>query len=155
MMETGTRPRVGRRVLIVDDDRAIRDLLALMLESEGYEVALARDGLEALAQVEASEPAVILLDLMMPRMDGVSFADELGRRGLRAATPIVVMSACGLAQQGAGRIAADGAVSKPFDLGELLPLVARLAGRADQPGAFCGPPAVRPSARLGFNSAPA
>jgi CheY-like chemotaxis protein len=129
-METGTRPQVRRRVLVVDDDRAVRDVLALLLESEGYEVAFAGDGVEALAQVEASEPAVILLDLMMPRMDGFDFADELGRRGLRTATPIVVMSAGGLAQQGARQIAAEGVITKPFDFGELLPLVGRLAERA-------------------------
>src|SRR5947209_16860309 len=70
-------------ILIVDDDEAIRQTLAELLEEEGYQVATAADGLEALAQVVAAPPALILLDISMPRMDGFDFARELSERRLR------------------------------------------------------------------------
>ena len=116
----------SRQVLVVDDDDGVRDVLATVLEIAGYEVAVASDGLEALDQLEDHKPALILLDLMMPGMDGFTFADELQRRGLRPAVPIIVMSAGGLAQQGARTIAAEDCVIKPLNLDDLLQKVDRL-----------------------------
>ena len=70
------------RVLVVDDDAGIRDLLDLALTNAGYAVALAEDGAAALAMVEAVAPDVILLDMRMPVLDGWAFA-EAYRRGDR------------------------------------------------------------------------
>ncbi|HST88389.1 MAG TPA: response regulator, partial [Ktedonobacterales bacterium] len=80
-------------VLVVDDDRGLRETLRALLELEGYEVALAGDGLDALRALEGLSPDAILLDLMMPRMNGEEFVQELSRRGRRAEFPIIILSA--------------------------------------------------------------
>ena len=118
---------MGRLVLVVDDDPMIRDLLEIALTREGFDVATAADGLEALEQVDRQPPGLILLDLMMPRMNGVAFAEELGRRGLRPGIPILVLTAAGPAERDAGQIGAEGYLPKPFPLPTLLEQVGRLA----------------------------
>ncbi len=74
-------------VLVVDDDPDILDAICDILETEGYRVARARHGLEALDRVELERPAVILLDLMMPVMDGVAFAEALRRSSAGERSP--------------------------------------------------------------------
>lgn len=113
-------------VLVVDDDPGLQEALEAILQLEGYQVATARDGLDALEQLDNALPSLILLDLMMPRMDGFTFARELERRGLRQQVPIIVLTADGRAQQKAAQVGADGALAKPFDIVALLDEVARL-----------------------------
>jgi CheY-like chemotaxis protein len=112
------------RVLVVDDDAGIRDLLELALADAGYAVTLAADGAAALAMVDAVAPDVILLDMRMPVLDGWAFAEAYRRRPGRRA-PIVAMTAARDAPGGAAQIAATGYLAKPFDLAELLACVAR------------------------------
>ena len=111
------------RVLVVDDEPGIRETVTAMLEIEGYDVSEARDGAEALAQVEARQPDVILLDMRMPVLDGWGFAAELRAREL--AIPIVVMTAARDAARWAGEIAATAFVAKPFGFDDLLRAVER------------------------------
>jgi CheY-like chemotaxis protein len=111
------------RVLVVDDEPGIRETVTAMLEIEGYDVAEARDGAEALAQVEARQPDVILLDMRMPVLDGWGFAAELRAREL--AIPIVVMTAARDAARWAGEIAATAFVAKPFGFDDLVRAVER------------------------------
>jgi len=128
-------------VLVVDDDGPLRSLIAEALEGEGYRVTTAGDGVEALEQIEAEQPALILLDWMMPRMDGVAFAEELRRRQPTADLPIVVMTAGGEARDRATRVGAVGFISKPFELGLLLDQVARsITSRAGPPPPDPTPP---------------
>src|SRR4051794_13023576 len=75
---------VSRTVLVVDDDTWIRDVLEMALESAGYEVILAQDGLEALEQLDYHRPSLMILDLMMPNVNGFELAEQLRLRGLRA-----------------------------------------------------------------------
>src|SRR5581483_10950225 len=75
-----TTPMTARRVLVVEDDRGIRDLLAAVLTDEGFDVRQAANGKEALAVLERWQPDAILLDLMMPVMDGWTFRREQRRR---------------------------------------------------------------------------
>jgi two-component system, chemotaxis family, chemotaxis protein CheY len=112
------------RVLVVDDDAGIRDLLDLALADAGYAVALAADGAVALALVDAVAPDVILLDMRMPVLDGWAFAEAYRRRPGRRA-PIVAMTAARDAPGSAAQIAATGYLAKPFDLADLLACVAR------------------------------
>lgn len=118
---------MDRTVLVVEDDTDLQETLAELLEIEGYQVTVAKDGLDALAKLDDPPPAVILLDVMMPRMDGYAFADELQRRGLHPGIPILILTADGRAQQKAERIGAAGYLEKPFNLVDLLQQVARFA----------------------------
>ena len=115
-----------RPVLVVDDDSGLREILRLALETEGYEVIAVRDGLEALQQIERERPALVLLDWMMPRMDGPAFVAELEARGLRRRLPVLLLTAANGAHERGAKIAADGVVTKPFELPELLAEVDRL-----------------------------
>lgn len=110
-------------VLVVDDEPDIRATVAAMLEIEGYLVAEAANGADALARVEERVPDVILLDMRMPVLDGWGFASELRRRGHRV--PIVVMTAARDAAHWAGEIAAAAFVAKPFGLDDLIGAVER------------------------------
>src|SRR5688500_20023038 len=111
------------RVLIVDDEPDIRATVSAMLEIEGYDVAEAANGADALQVFEEQTPDVILLDMRMPVLDGWGFASELRRRGHR--TPIVVMTAARDAARWAGEIAATAFVSKPFGKADLIAAVER------------------------------
>src|SRR5690349_16993945 len=85
---------MGRRVLVVDDDADIRETVSLILEDEGYEVQSAQDGAAALGVLRAGPlPDVILLDLMMPVMNGWQFREQQTRDPRLAAIPVVVLSA--------------------------------------------------------------
>src|SRR4249919_3955226 len=68
------------RILVVDDDRAVRDSLRRSLEFNGYEVALANDGVEALARINGLAPDALIVDVMMPRLDGIETTKELRAR---------------------------------------------------------------------------
>ena len=116
-------------VLVVDDDPDILDAICDILEAEGYRVARARHGQEALAQVDGERPDVILLDLMMPVMDGVAFAQALRLRPAASSVPIVVISADGNPQRAAS-VGAIGYLAKPFDIEALLSQVAGITGVA-------------------------
>ena len=108
------------RVLVVDDDRAVRESLRRSLEFNGYEVSLASDGAEALAGIAGVGPDVVIMDVMMPRLDGLE-----ATRALRAAgndVPILVLTArdaVGDRVEGLDA-GADDYLTKPFALQELL-----------------------------------
>ena len=112
-------------ILVVDDDESIRTTVSDVLDLEGYAVITAANGAEALRQVEQTQPAVVLLDMRMPVMDGWAFAQEVASRGL--ALRILVMTAADNARAWAEEIGADGYVAKPFDLNELIAAVQRVA----------------------------
>jgi CheY-like chemotaxis protein len=120
-------------VLVVDDDPDILEAICDILEVEGYRVARARHGGEALARVEAERPALILLDLMMPVMDGLTFAQTLRSRPAVADVPIVVISADGNRLR-AAPVGAVGYLAKPFDIDSLLGHVARIARAEERAG---------------------
>ena len=115
-------PRVGaRRVLVVDDDRDIRELMVELLASEGYEVASASDGRRALAEARARRPDVILLDLMMPVMSGWEFREAQLRDPTLADIPVVVVTAFEESLDGTELL------RKPFLVEDVLDAVQRLA----------------------------
>ena len=110
-------------VLVVEDDRDSRELLGEMLELSGYRPLLAADGLEALRLLRRERPCVILLDLMMPRMDGCAFREaQLAVEALRA-IPVVVVSADPNAERKARDIEAAACLGKPVDPDDVLALV--------------------------------
>lgn len=116
----------ARPILVVDDDPSIRDLIAMALADQGYDVASAPHGAAALEIVGHMQPSMILLDMRMPVMDGWEFArvyrDQPGPHA-----PIIVLTAARDAGQRAAEITADGFLGKPFDLDDLFSLVAHHA----------------------------
>ena len=109
-------------VLVVDDVAANRELLLAYLESFEYDVREARDGIEALEAVEEQEPDLILLDIDMPRLDGIAVCASLKAHPTRRLIPIVILTASQDRETRLRGIAAgaDDYVSKPFDAKELL-----------------------------------
>ncbi len=116
------------RILVVDDDDTIRELITMALEDEGYTIASASHGLEALAITGQMPVDLILLDMRMPVMDGAEFAAAY-RAGPGPHAPIVVLSASRAAVEAAGQVGAVGFLAKPFDLDRLLSVVAKATGR--------------------------
>ncbi len=116
-------------VLVVDDDPDILDALSEILEAEGYGVTRARNGQEALDRLSPARPDLILLDLMMPVMDGWAFARHMRERGPDVAgLPIIVLSADRNVGARAREIGAVGHLAKPFELSDLLSLVHSTVG---------------------------
>ncbi len=116
-------------VLVVDDDPAIRGFLSETLLDEGYEVRDAANGQEALDALDAWHADVILLDLMMPVMDGWTFRQRQLEAGSINHIPVIVMSAARALPD--ERLRAVATFSKPFDLGTLLETVQRVATGRD------------------------
>lgn len=115
-------------VLVVDDDDAIRRLLEALLGSAGYRVRAAADGQAGLEAIGEARPALVLLDLTLPKLDGWQVLDRLHADG--DATPVVLLTGHRHLAQRAHRAGATAALLKPFDVDELLDLVERLvAGR--------------------------
>jgi two-component system, chemotaxis family, chemotaxis protein CheY len=109
------------RVLVVDDDPDVLEVVGDLLADEGYAVSTARNGAEALEQAGRAPPDLILLDMIMPVMDGWAFAREYGQLpGPRA--PIIVTAAT-FAEDRARQIGAAAHCAKPFEADTLLALV--------------------------------
>ena len=115
----------GHGVLIVDDDRDIRETLQAILEQEGYHASTAGDGREALGRAREERPAVILLDLFMPGMDGLRFLRHQQRDPGLASIPVFVISAADDARERVGALRVAGFLDKPFEIEQLLIVVAR------------------------------
>jgi two-component system, chemotaxis family, chemotaxis protein CheY len=117
-------------VLVVDDDPDILEALSEILEAEGFEIRRARNGKEALERLEPEPPQLILLDLMMPVMDGWEFAQRMRQKPQVAKIPIIVLSADRNVGSKATDIGAVGHLAKPFELNDLLDMVRRALGQA-------------------------
>jgi two-component system response regulator MprA len=137
---------VPHTVLLAEDDRAIRNALERALTLEGYEVMAVADGVEALAQAHRNRPDVLLLDVMMPGIDGLQVCRVLRAEGDR--TPVLMLTAL---VETADRIAgldagADDYVVKPFDVEEVFARLRALLRRTSPVGAGSAPVAEVPRA---------
>ena len=108
------------RILIVDDNDSIRDSLADAMRDEGYEVEAVADGAKGLAAALARPPDVILLDLMMPVMDGHAFMARLREDGSHQRIPVVITSASPQVPEGA-----RAHLRKPYELHRLLDVISQ------------------------------
>ncbi|MBX6769495.1 MAG: response regulator transcription factor [Actinomadura rubrobrunea] len=137
-MEPGTRQTAGARILVVDDEPAVRESLTSSLEFEGYRVAEAADGVAALEQVERSRPDLVLLDVLMPRMDGLTACRRLRARG--ATLPVMMLTARDMVGDRVTGLdaGADDYLVKPFELDELLARVRALLRRSAMAAAAVG-----------------
>jgi CheY-like chemotaxis protein len=118
------------RVLVVDDDEVIRQLIAVNLQLEGFEVATAVDGQDCLDKVTSVRPDVITLDVMMPRLDGWVTAVRLRENPATSAVKVVLITARAQDDDIARghQLGVDAYVTKPFDPAELIRVVRDLAG---------------------------
>ena len=123
----------NQRILVVDDDRNICELIRLYLEKEGFTVALAYDGQAALTQFKESTPSVVLLDVMLPKMDGFQVCREIRRI---SNIPIIMLTAKGETfDQVLGLdLGADDYMVKPFDNKELVARIKAVLRRYDPKG---------------------
>jgi CheY-like chemotaxis protein len=115
-----------KRILIVEDDDAIRHVLSDALQDAGFAVATALDGLDALDQIDQHPPDAILLDLMMPAMDGWNFLESFRRRSRTAEIPVGLLSAAPVLLRTADAWGVQVAIGKPFELDRLVSQVERL-----------------------------
>src|SRR5918996_1322749 len=124
----------GAHVLVVDDEPAVREALRRALELEGYRVALAEDGADALAQIAADAPDAVVLDVLMPVVDGLTACRRLRQQGSRV--PVLMLTARdSVGDRVAGLDAgADDYLVKPFALEELLARIRALLRRGDGTG---------------------
>ena len=122
------------RILVVDDEPAVRTSVERALRLEGYDVELAADGREALGQLAASAPDAVVLDVLMPEVDGLEVCRRL--RGLGDRTPVLMLTARDAVQDRVAGLdaGADDYLVKPFALEELLARVRALLRRTSSDG---------------------
>ena len=123
-------PPASKRILICDDDPVILRLLQVNLELEGYEVLLAHHGAQAIEVANDQHPDLVILDIMMPKLDGYQTCERLKENDSTKEIPVVFLSA--KAQQtdierGKG-FGVDEYLTKPFDPNDLIDVVQRLVG---------------------------
>ncbi|GAA4062781.1 response regulator transcription factor [Actinomadura miaoliensis] len=138
-MEPGTQQAAaGARILVVDDEPAVRESLTTSLEFEGYRVAGAADGVAALEEVERARPDLVVLDVLMPRMDGLTACRRLRARG--AMMPVLMLTARDMVGDRVTGLdaGADDYLVKPFELDELLARVRALLRRSAMAVAAAG-----------------
>lgn len=124
------QPDRQQSVLVVDDDDAVRDLVATVLGDAGYTVHTAPDGRAALRLLDRHEPDVVVLDVQMPHLDGLSTCSRLRRDDRTARLPVVLISAQPVEGHQLAACRASAFLPKPFDIADLVDEVDRLARAA-------------------------
>ncbi|WP_279327857.1 response regulator transcription factor [Desulfallas sp. Bu1-1] len=124
------------RILVVDDEKNIVELIKFNLEREGFQVIAAYDGLEALRQVKSQKPDLVVLDVMLPLMDGLEVCRQLNQDAETRSIPVIMLSARGdeLDKILGLEIGADDYVTKPFSPRELVARIKARLRRLQQPG---------------------
>ncbi len=124
------------KTLVVDDDPGILQVLRDVLEAEGYTVVTADDGEQALRQWDEARPDIVLLDIIMPGMDGYEVCRRLRQWDPRRTTPIIMLTA--LSAEGDElrglEVGADDYVTKPFSVKQLIALLQTVPLRSQEPG---------------------
>lgn len=127
-MQRGLNP-VSSRILIVEDQADVAQLIEVVLVGEGHTVAVARDGAQGLMMARDWKPDLILMDIMLPGVDGGTLIARLRREAETAELPIIAMSASRTLRERTAELEADALLSKPFDVDALLVQVQFLLSR--------------------------
>lgn len=117
------------RILVVEDQEDVAQLIDVVLKGEGYTVAIARDGAQGLMMSRDWDPDLILMDIMLPGVDGGTLISRLRREKETADLPIIAMSASRTLRDRTPELEADALLSKPFDVDALLVQVQFLLSR--------------------------
>jgi DNA-binding response OmpR family regulator len=138
--------RLEKRILIVDDDDPIRALLMTVLRRRAFRVDSARNGVDALERLAACRYALVVLDLMMPRMNGYEVLDHLAAMP-SASRPLVLVLTAGLEQRKFDTNLVIGTIHKPFDIELLLDTVSGCLEATEQREQLesCGDLPIRPN----------
>jgi DNA-binding response OmpR family regulator len=120
---------VSSRILIVEDQADVAQLIEVVLMGEGHTVAVARDGAQGLMMARDWKPDLILMDIMLPGVDGGTLIARLRREAETAELPIIAMSASRTLRERTAELEADALLSKPFDVDALLVQVQFLLSR--------------------------
>lgn len=120
------------RILVVDDEPAIRALVAKIIERAGFPVDTARDGADAIAKLDSAKYAVIVLDLMMPNVDGYALIEHVRGRGGAPPAIIVISAADSAALRRLDGAMVHSILRKPFDIDVLCDLVSAAASAAEE-----------------------
>ena len=126
----------GLKVMVIDDSKTIRRTAETLLKKEGCEVLTAVDGFEALAKISDQKPAIIFVDIMMPRLDGYQTCALIKNNPQFRSTPVIMLSSKdGLFDKARGRIVgAEQYLTKPFTRDELLGAIHSHVGSAHTAG---------------------
>jgi CheY-like chemotaxis protein len=119
----------GRRVLLVDDELSSAEVLALVLAGEGYQVTLAADARQALARLQEADPQLLVIDFMMPGMNGAELARAVREQERFRAVPVLLISGAPEAALKAYAPQYDAFLRKPFGLEQFLRVLATLEAR--------------------------
>ena len=134
----GYEEKMTKKILIVDDEPVIIELLQVNLQMEGYEVITAADGQEALEKAASERPDLVILDIMMPKMDGWTARSELRKEAGTADIPVIFLTA--RAQQADVKRGLEAGVAayitKPFDPGELLSIIEKILNGTYSPADY-------------------
>ena len=122
------------RILVVDDDPDLAALCSLLLESEGYDTDIASNGYEAFDAIANSDVDVVLLDVMMPVLDGLTVCRMVKRDPRLKDVPVIVMTASSQLALEARKSSADAVINKPFDIDHLVDTVHHFAYPQHLPG---------------------
>lgn len=125
----------AKRILLVDDDAEILESVQMVLQEQGYEVIVARDGTEAMTRVERDHPDLVVLDVVMPRRSGFTVLHRI-RQNRRNSPRVVMLTGNDEPQyrEFAASRGADAFLGKPFDLEELVATVQSLIGDGGETG---------------------
>ncbi|WSP74203.1 response regulator [Streptomyces sp. NBC_01236] len=146
-------PGASGRVLVVDDNKVIRQLIRVNLELEGLEVVTAADGAECLDVVHQVRPDVVTLDVVMPRLDGLRTAARLRADPRTRNLPLAIVSACTQHEVESGLdVGVDAFLAKPFEPAELVRLVRQLMERRGCGGNAGGGEGGSPSFESAFGA---
>jgi len=121
------------RILLADDEQSIQTLLSFPLRKDGYEVTTAADGREALARFNEGKFDLVVLDVMMPRMDGWATLEHLGETGERPRVIMVTAKTAARDRDRAMGLGVDDFVTKPFEPDHLVERMRRVLERAEAP----------------------
>lgn len=123
----------SKKVLLVEDDPSVRELLRVLLEGEGYEIIEAKDGLDGLLKAEFQRPDLMILDLMMPEVEGERVIEQWTSDDVLSKIPLIVVSgkydALGRVKDAIGQ---DNVFAKPFEPTRLLDRVGELIGHPSE-----------------------
>jgi two-component system response regulator RpaA len=130
------------KIVVVDDDPSIVELVRINLEMQGHEVKTAPDGIQGFALVQQEQPALVILDVMMPEVDGYTVCQRIRKNAETATTPVLMLTALGVVEDKVKGfdVGADDYLVKPFEIPELLVRVRALLRRSgDVPTSIATP----------------